>query len=184
MDKPQRPFSADPDLCRGPNAHAPKHPPETFRPELASGKSANDAYMAAGYKSNRGNANFLRRQQSISIQITEILEERAKIDAMATQIAAEKTGVDKAWGMSRLKENVERSMQAIPITVDGVPVLCRYDGAVANRALELLGGESGMFIDKGEATHRIAVVSDKPLSPEEFARQFCDPPWPIEHQPH
>jgi hypothetical protein len=75
-------------------------------------------------------------------------------------------------------------MQAIPITVDGVPVLCRYDGAVANRALELLGKELGMFIDKGEATHRIAVVSDKPLSPEEFARQFCDPPWPIEHQPH
>jgi phage terminase small subunit len=92
-------FSADPDLCRGLQMPTlPNIRQERFAQELALGKSANDAYVAAGYKSNRGNADFLRRQQSISIRITEILEERAKIDAMATQIAAEKTGVDKAWG--------------------------------------------------------------------------------------
>lgn len=43
-------------------------------------------------------------------------------------------------------------MQAAPVTDrDGMPTgEYRYDGSVANRALELLGKELGMFIDRSK----------------------------------
>ena len=55
-----------------------------------------------------------------------------------------------------LRENVERAMQAEPVrrkTGDGeeeVPGEFVYNGSVANKALELLGKELGMFIDRKE----------------------------------
>jgi hypothetical protein len=44
-------------------------------------------------------------------------------------------------------ENANRAMQAVPASEGGE---YRYDGAVANRALELLGKEIGMFIDRSK----------------------------------
>ena len=44
----------------------------------------------------------------------------------------------------------------------------RYEGSVANRALELLGKEFGMFVDRSEMKAVISDVSDKPLSDDEW----------------
>ena len=54
--------------------------------------------------------------------------------------------------LNRLIENVERAMQAQPVLdAKGVPTgEYRYEGSVANRALELLGKEQGMFVDRKE----------------------------------
>jgi phage terminase small subunit len=62
----------------------------------------------------------------------------------------EKAALDRAWVLAQLRENVERSMKAsAPTDEDGRP--CgeyRYEGSVANRALELIGKELGMFKDQ------------------------------------
>jgi phage terminase small subunit len=51
-----------------------------------------------------------------------------------------------------LVENVERAMQAAPVLdAKGNPTgEYRYNGGVANRALELIGKENGMFVDRKE----------------------------------
>jgi hypothetical protein len=54
--------------------------------------------------------------------------------------------------IERLRENVKRAMQAQPV-IDraGNPTGSYvYNGAAANRALELLGKELGMFIERRE----------------------------------
>jgi hypothetical protein len=48
----------------------------------------------------------------------------------------------------------------------------RYDGAVANRALELLGKELGMFVDKHELDQTVKVISDEPMTSDEWQRRY------------
>ena len=64
----------------------------------------------------------------------------------------EKTSVSKAWVIAKLVENVERAMQAVPVLdrQDNPTGDYTYQGNVANRALELIGKEYGMFIDRKE----------------------------------
>lgn len=54
----------------------PRH--EAFAQLLASGKSADAAYVEAGYKENRHNAAALAREQHISTRVSEILSKVAK----------------------------------------------------------------------------------------------------------
>jgi phage terminase small subunit len=50
---------------------------ELFCQEIAKGKTADEAYVLAGYKENRGNASTLKSNQIISDRIAEILERAA-----------------------------------------------------------------------------------------------------------
>jgi len=63
---------------------------------------------------------------------------------------AEKSSIDAQWVLEKLKENHARAMQAEPILDSkGKPTgEYRYDGAVANKALELIGKHIGMFVDR------------------------------------
>jgi phage terminase small subunit len=67
-------------------------------------------------------------------------------------LLAEKAGIDNEWIRDQLKENLERSMQARPVLDEkGIPTgEYRYNGAVANKCLELLGRDLGMFGHKLE----------------------------------
>lgn len=53
----------------------PRH--ERFAQELAKGKTADSAYVEAGYKANRHNAAALARQEHISTRVAEITERGA-----------------------------------------------------------------------------------------------------------
>jgi phage terminase small subunit len=66
--------------------------------------------------------------------------------------AEERALISKEWVITRLVENVQRAMQAEPVKdPDGSPTgEYRYEGSVANRALELLGKELKMFVDRKE----------------------------------
>src|SRR5687768_16010673 len=64
-----------------PSLRNPRH--ERFAQELATGKSATEAYVAAGYKNNRHNAAALAREKHISARLAE-LQERAAIRAEIT----------------------------------------------------------------------------------------------------
>jgi hypothetical protein len=111
---------------------------ERFCVLVTEGKNAAAAYEEAGYRRNDGNAHALRHREDISARINDLLAERQKQTAEATQIAVERAGLTKEWVIRGLIQNAEKALKA----KEGSPV--------ANRALELLGKELGMFIDRAE----------------------------------
>ena len=143
----------------------PNNKHELFAQGLAKGLSADAAYQAAGYKPHRGNAARLRANEIIQRRTAEILGK-----------AAEKAEVNKAWVMERLKETVERAMQAVPhLDHEGNPTgVYTYQGNVANKALELLGRELGMFAQRQprdeDNPQMLRVMIDAP--PDETREQW------------
>lgn len=116
----------------------PRH--ERFAQELAKGKSAGQAYAEAGYKPCDQNASRLIRNDKVQARKAE-LQDRAAVQVSVT----------REWVLERLIENANRAMQAVEVVVNGVPTgEYRYEGNVANRALELVGKELSMFIDRKE----------------------------------
>lgn len=116
---------------------------------LAQGKTAEAAYEFAGYKPHRGNASRMSANESIQARKAEILEK-----------AAQRTGVTVEWITDRLRTNVERAMQFERATnAEGKEIGdFRYDGAVANKALELLGKHKGMFKENVNLTVEISLA--------------------------
>lgn len=156
----------------------PKH--EKFAQELSKGQTADEAYVVAGYKRNRGNASTLKQDQSILARVSELLTEREAIHGQATADAIKSTALTKEWVIETLKENVARAMQATPVRTDDDGEAIgeyQYQGSVANRALELLGKELGMFVDRTENqnVNTNYVVSGEPVDNVED--------WEAEHAP-
>lgn len=126
---------------------------EKFAQNIALGMGVSDAYRDAGgqAKSPRSvsqAASHLRSNPRVAARIEELLEKRRVINEKSTAQAINKMALTKEYVLTRLMENVERSMQSVPATKDGR--VFKYDGSVANRALELLGKELGLFIDRKE----------------------------------
>lgn len=130
---------------------------ERFSQEIASGKGPSEAYGIAGFasKSAKGtsvNASRLLAQTSVQNRVNELLEERELVHSQATAKAIEKVSLTKEWILAKLVENAERAMQAKAVLDEegGSIGEYQYQGSVANRALELLGKELGMFVDRKE----------------------------------
>jgi phage terminase small subunit len=121
----------------------PKH--EHFAQLVAAGETPAKSYALVGYseKGAAQSANRLLKDAKVSTRVSGLRE------AVAER-AVEKAALDRAWVLAQLRENVERAMQAkAPTDENGRP--CgeyRYEGQVANRALELIGKELGMFKDQ------------------------------------
>ena len=128
----------------------PKH--EMFAQGLASGKIAEEAHRLAGYKASRSGASQLKQNINISKRVAEILVEREFIHSQATADAVKSVGLTKGWVIETLMENVAKAMQAKAMTNEDGEAIgeFQYQGSVANKALELLGKEVGMFIDRKE----------------------------------
>ena len=129
----------------------PRH--EIFAQELAQGKNASEAYRIAGYNDNRSAACRLQQDVRIQERLNQLLAERARRHAKASERAVEKLAISREWVLGKLVENVERGLQARAVLDDdGNPVGdYKYDGSVVNKALELLGIEQGMFIKRSES---------------------------------
>ena len=124
---------------------------------LVNGGNATQAAITAGYSPKTARQAGARLLSDVSIA-TELerrrTEEIAKVEA--------KTEVTKEWITTSLKTVAERCMQVAPVlNRKGEPVLVEdadgklavaftFESAGANRALELLGKEKGMFIDRKE----------------------------------
>jgi hypothetical protein len=79
----------------------------------------------------------------------------------------------RAWVLERLAENVRRAMRIEPVTLRGVPTgEYRYEGSVANRALELLGKELGLFVEQSESVNTHHVVSGEPITEAKWEEQY------------
>lgn len=132
---------------------------EIFAQELAKGKSAASAYVLAGFVENRHNAAALARKQHILDRMAEILDGRSKIEARATERAADRLSLDREWVLSRMMLNASLSLGEAKVKktiiskdtgfASEVDVIER-DAMAANRALELLGRELNLFIAKSE----------------------------------
>ena len=152
-------------MCFMPALTNPRY--ERFAQELAGGKTLEQAHGLAGFKVNRGNATTLKHKESIRSRIAEITETRQKADNQSLRRAVKQAGLTKQWVIERLMENVERSMQEQPVIGPGGKPTGTYthNGQAANRALELLGKELGMFIERREQGRpgEFAGVSDEEL---------------------
>ena len=120
---------------------------ERFAQLLASGKSSVDAYEEAGFVRNRSAASILKSKPHIGVRVTELLDKTAK-----------RVEIDKAWVLRKLVKNMRRALQETPVRkfIGGEWVetgVYQYEGAVVNRALELLGKEQGMFVDRSKNEH-------------------------------
>ena len=109
------------------------------------------AYVIAGY-SDKGaaqSANRLLRDAEVSARIEEL---REAIEKPSRERAIEKAAVDKAWVLSQLVEVVQMAKQAEPVRDAEGAATGEYKQnlAAANKALELVGKELGMFVDRKE----------------------------------
>lgn len=128
---------------------------ELFAQELAKGTTADEAYQLAGYKPNRGNAATLKQNQSILDRVNALLAEREKMHGQSTSKAIERAALTKEWVITRLMDNALVALGEVPVRVsqeEGKPAVEEFarEAPAANRALELLGKELGMFVDRRE----------------------------------
>jgi phage terminase small subunit len=145
----------------------PNNKHELFAQGLAKGLSADAAYQPAGYKQSRSAASRLSTNVNI----------RARVEELQNK-AAEKVELSKAWVLARLKQTVERAMQAVPVLDhEGKPTGgYTFHGAISNKALELIGRELGMFVARKSGdepnplfTLRASLID---ASPEETREQW------------
>jgi len=128
---------------------------ETFCQEYVKDHDDARAYKAAGYKCGTYNAthvgaHLLLKTTKIKARVLEL--DRPKLEKIkkASELAAMERLIDRAWVVNTLVQNVDRSMQAEPVLdKTGRPTgVYTYEGGVANRGLELIGKNLGMFQDK------------------------------------
>lgn len=82
----------------------------------------------------------------------------------------------RAWVLERLAENVRRAMRIEAVRLRGVPTgEYRYEGSVANRALELFGKELGLFVERSESVNTHHVVSGEPITEAKWEEQYARP---------
>jgi phage terminase small subunit len=115
---------------------------EHFAHLVARGESPANAYVLCGHSKNgaRQSGNRLLRKPEV----------RARVEQLKKAISErqiEKIALDRDWVVTMLMENATRAMQWEPIRDRaGNPTGgYTYQGGVANKALELLGKELGMF---------------------------------------
>lgn len=118
---------------------------QRFCEEYLVDLNGTQAAIRAGYTAHCANRTAVKLLSNTDIQAT--------IQA-GREAARRRTEVTVDYILRRLRENVERAMQCEQVLdSQGEPTgEYRYEGNVANKALELLGKHLGMFRDKVELT--------------------------------
>lgn len=123
---------------------------EHFAQCMAKGVTATEAAVTAGFAESRATVTGSELAAK-----AEVKGRIAELQALATERVTEKTGIDKAWVMQELVEVVKMAKAAEPVRDnEGKPIgEYRQNLAAANKALELIGKEFSMFIDRAEIKH-------------------------------
>jgi hypothetical protein len=127
---------------------------EQFAQFVSNGDSATNAYVLAGYaeKGAEQNSSRLIRNDDVLGRIQYLRDQKAQAHQAAVIKAVEASGLTKEWVIEQLMENVAIAKAAEPVRdEEGNPIgEYKTNIAAANKALELLGKEVGMFIDRKE----------------------------------
>lgn len=120
---------------------------ELFAGFYAKTGNARQAYIDAGYSPNGADASA-----SKLLKTTKVAARIAEIRGNIAKVVQEKTGIDKAWVTTQLVEVVRMAKAAEPVLDHEGSQIGEYrqNLAAANKALELLGKEIGMFVDRKE----------------------------------
>lgn len=155
---------------------------EEFAKQKAIGQKNADAYFAAGFEVNgkKGSA----RRRTASNRACRLTREHPEIDARIEELttkaredAIERSTLDRNYVLDKLKANIERASQAIPVLDrDGRETgEYKFDGAVVNRGSELLGKELGMFADRtliGSLDGELEGMTNEQL--RAYVRSLCN----------
>jgi len=125
----------------------PKH--ERFAQAIAKGKTADEAYVLAGYSENRGNATRLKANESVMKRVAELQE--------VGSLRAEVTIESLIREAGEIQEAAKQEKQ--------------YSAATA--ALTAKAKLAGLWIDKAENTNR-NVVDPTQVSDAELAEVIKD----------
>jgi phage terminase small subunit len=119
---------------------------QRFVAEYLIDSNATQAAIRSGYSARTaaaiGSENLTKPEIAAAIQATQVK-------------TSEDLGITHEWILGSLKQNAERAMQVEPVLDrHGNPTgEYVYQGHVANKALELLGKNRGMFADKMDHSH-------------------------------
>jgi hypothetical protein len=103
---------------------------EKFCRHLADGKTVDEAYVAAGFAKNRGNAARLKAKELIGRRAAELVASQHQVET-----------VDRAWVLAEL----QTLYRLTSTSKQGEPT---WSPATAKATLELIGKEHSMFIDR------------------------------------
>ena len=147
----------------------PSQRQERFCQHVAAGMTDDQAYVAAGYKPNRGNPSRLKAKDRIRKRIAEIQRE---ISSKMQQVVVQQATITRQYLVDALIENVEKALARRPtkLGLEGAEHYL-YRGEVVNNAIKMAGGEVNLFRDKAEVTHKMDF-SD--LSDEELLLRLRD----------
>jgi phage terminase small subunit len=118
---------------------------EKFAQELVKGVSVSDACRAVGIDPRNGTR--LMKNDEILRRVDE-LQERAAANVV----------ISREWVLEQLIDNAAQAKQ-------------QGDIGPSNQALQLIGKEIGMFIDRSENVNINHDVSDEPFTEEEWAAE-------------
>jgi phage terminase small subunit len=122
---------------------------ETYAKSRAAGLKYGKAWIAAGYDAKNDNLaakygrQLEKRHPEVTVRINDIIEETA-------DTAARLAEVDREWVLKNLKGNYEKAAAEREVTDrQGNPTgEFVFNASGANRALELVGKELGMFVER------------------------------------
>lgn len=144
---------------------------EHFVREYLVGGNATDAYRKA-YNVKKGTKAATVQKAAQRLLANARIAPRL---ARAQEKAMEKAILDKSWVLDRLMKSARLALGEETITVKKlvkgaledveVPML---DGMAANRALELLGKDLGLFVDRIADVSANYAISDEPMSDDEW----------------
>jgi hypothetical protein len=163
---------------------------ELFAQAMAQGHNVEKAYIEAGYRPSKTNGHALRNKKEIQERVTYLFGQREHVINQSTAVAIEQTALTKTWVIENLRENALKCLGKLPIKVthtEGMPPVEEFDWqpGPANRALELLGRELNMFIEKVEVGDpgEFARMTDAELTAQliETAEKLEIEPSALEH---
>ena len=112
-----------------------KHPRwEAFAQAYVRCKNGTQAAKEVGFKGGKDGNNFAVRAHEL-LKKPEVQKRVSELNQQLVKETMKSAKVDRAWVLDRLKENAQEALE-------------NRDRAAANRALELLGKELGLFIDR------------------------------------
>ncbi len=127
---------------------------EHFAQLVSNGESPPRAYVLAGYSENGAlqSSNRLLRDADICSRIAHLRGKKESKHEKAVSAVVKDAALDKAWVLAKLVKITDMGMAAEPVMdKDGNPVgEYKQNLAAAKGAVELIGKELGMFIDRKE----------------------------------